>query len=56
MTACERAESYVKDFRTMKLGTIDLEKGRDVLKLTATEIPGRQVLDFRLLMFTRLGD
>ena len=51
-----RVESYVKDFRSMKLGTICLQQGRDKLTLRATEIPGSQVMDFRLLMFTRIDD
>jgi arylsulfatase A-like enzyme len=45
-----RGESYVKDFRPLKLGIIHLEKGRGDLKLRATEIPGLQVMDFRLLV------
>jgi hypothetical protein len=40
----------------MKLGTIRLQQGRDKLTLRATEIPGSQVMDFRLLMFTRIDD
>jgi len=49
-----RQESYVKDFRAMKLGTISLEKGRGDLILRAIEIPREQALDFRLLMLTRV--
>jgi len=49
-----RGESYVKDFKPMKLGTIRLEKGRAELTLRAMKIPGSQVMDFRLLMFTRV--
>ncbi len=45
-----RGESYVKDFRLMKLGTIHLEKGRGELMLRATKIPALQVMDFRLLV------
>ena len=52
----ERTESYVKDFKPMKLGTIHLEKGRGELKLQAIDIPGSQVMDFRLMMFTRVSD
>ncbi|MCA9174809.1 MAG: arylsulfatase [Planctomycetales bacterium] len=51
----ERAESYVKDFRPMKLGTIKLSKGRGKLSLRAVEMPGKQVGEFRLLMFTRVA-
>src|SRR5690606_25255645 len=46
-----RLESYVKDFRKMKLGTVQLEKGRGTLELKALDIPGKSVMDFRLLVF-----
>ncbi len=49
----ERGESYVKDFKPLKLGTIRLEKGRGELTLRALKIPGSQAMDFRLIMFTR---
>ncbi|MEO5603801.1 MAG: arylsulfatase [Cyclobacteriaceae bacterium] len=48
----ERSESYVKDFIPLKLGILHLEKGSGQLTLKALEIPGSQVMDFRLLMFT----
>jgi hypothetical protein len=48
-----RGESYVKDFRPMKLGTIKLEKGRGELTLRALKIPSGQVMDFRLLVLRR---
>ncbi|TWU35960.1 arylsulfatase [Novipirellula artificiosorum] len=50
----ERMESYVKDFRAMNLGTMELEQGPGQLTLRALEIPGTQVMDFRLLMFKRV--
>jgi len=50
-----RMESYVKDFRPLKLGTIHLHKGKGELVLRALSMPGSQVMDFRLLMFTRVG-
>lgn len=50
----ERMESYVKDFKPLKLGTIHLKKGKGVLSLKATDIPGGQVMDFRLLMLKRI--
>jgi len=50
----ERQESYVKDFKPMSLGTIHLEKGKGTLKLQAAEMPGKQVMEFRLLMLTRV--
>jgi hypothetical protein len=49
----ERQESYVKDFKRVTLGTIHLEKGKGILKFQALEIPGAQVMDFRLLYLTR---
>jgi arylsulfatase A-like enzyme len=49
-----RQESYVKDFQAMKMGTIRLEKGRGKMTLKALEIPGSQVMDFRLMMLTRV--
>jgi arylsulfatase A-like enzyme len=52
----KRMESYVKDFRSMKLGTIKLKPGRAELTLQALEIPGKEAMEFRLLMFTRVAD
>lgn len=49
-----RGESYVKDFKRMSVGNIQLEKGEGVLTLKALEIPGSQVMDFRLLMLNRV--
>lgn len=49
-----RKESYVKDFRPLSLGLVDLPKGRGRLRLRALEIPGSQVMDFRLLLLKRL--
>ncbi|MDZ7692931.1 MAG: hypothetical protein U5K69_17715 [Balneolaceae bacterium] len=50
----KRIESYVKDFRPLNMGTIQLNMGRGTMSLKATDIPGEQVMDFRLLMFTRI--
>ena len=49
-----RRESYVKDFRDLKMGIIELPKGRGDLELRATDIPGKQVLEFRLMMLRRV--
>ena len=49
-----RAESYVKDFKPMRLGEIKLESGEGDLVLKAISVPGRSVIDFRLLMLTRM--
>ena len=51
-----RTESYVKDFVPLKLGTLHLEAGRGELTLRATDIPGSQAMDFRLLMFTKISE
>jgi len=49
-----RWESYVKDFKPLKMGTIYLKKRKGLLTLKALEVPGSEVMDFRLLMFKRL--
>ncbi|MFK7909338.1 MAG: arylsulfatase [Akkermansiaceae bacterium] len=48
-----RTESYVKDFKALPIGTIDLKKGVGKLTLKATEIPGSEALEFRLLTLER---
>jgi arylsulfatase A-like enzyme len=50
----ERMESYVKEFVPMKAGTMYLTKGKGLMTLRATEIPGSGVMDLRLIMFKRL--
>ncbi|MEM7315487.1 MAG: N-acetylgalactosamine 6-sulfate sulfatase, partial [Planctomycetota bacterium] len=50
----KRTESYVKDFRPLDMGEIQLEAGAGKLVLRATEIPGEQSIDFRLLFLTRV--
>lgn len=50
----QRMESYVKPFKPMRLGVMELRKGTGRLKLRATKIPGSQAIDFRLLMLTRV--
>ncbi|MFG0334304.1 MAG: arylsulfatase [Maioricimonas sp. JB049] len=50
----ERQESYVKYFRPLKLGRITLPAGAGELTLQATDIPGSQAMDFRLLMLRRV--
>ena len=49
-----RAESYVKDFKPMKMGKMQLPAGKGELKLQATEIPSGQALEFRLFMLRRI--
>lgn len=50
----ERIESYVKDFKPMDMGVMPLESGQGPLTLKALEVPGSQVMDFRLLKFKRI--
>jgi len=45
-------ESQMKDFRTLALGTIRLEKGAGPLALRALEIPGASVMDVRRVALT----
>ena len=40
-------ESVMRDFRTMTLGEVRLEPGKGELKLRATDIPGKSVMDLR---------
>ena len=47
-------ESYVKDFRPLRLGVFRLEKGRGDLTLRALDIPGKQVMDVRAVRLTLL--
>ena len=47
------SESFVKDFKPFRLGTIKLKKGRGKLILQAIDIPGKQVMDVRYVMLTR---
>ncbi len=48
-----RMESYVKDFKAIKLGEISLNKGIGQLSLSAITMPGNSVIDFRLLNLKR---
>jgi hypothetical protein len=50
------AESQMKDFRPLKLGTLRLEKGRGPLTLRALEIPGHSVMDVRRVTLILKGD
>ena len=51
-----RQESYVKDFKSLKLGRMELSEGTGKLTLQALEIPASQVMEMRLIMFTRVND
>lgn len=45
-------ESFVKDFKPLKLGDIELTKGRGELTLRALQVPGKSVMDVRLIFLT----
>ena len=47
-----KAESYLKEFRTLRLEPMRLEKGRGMLTLKALEIRGEQVMDVRAVTLT----
>jgi arylsulfatase A-like enzyme len=49
----ERIESYEQDFRPMNAGMLHLPQGKGTLTLKALDIPGEQVMDFRLLLLRR---
>ena len=48
-----RTESYVKAFKPLDAGSIYLKKGKGTLTLKALQIPGSQVMDFRMIMIHR---
>ena len=50
-----RQESYIKDFKAVKMGIIGLKAGKGELTLHALKIPGKQALEFRLLMLKRVN-
>ena len=45
-------ESLMKPFRTMTLGEVKLEPGKGELKLRATDIPGKSVMELRRITLT----
>jgi hypothetical protein len=47
-------ESQMKEFRPLKLGEIELEKGEGSLTLRALEIPGKSAMDVRRVTLTLL--
>ncbi len=50
-----KGESYVKDFRPLRLGVLRMAKGRGKLTLRAVEVAGKSVADVRWVMLTRRG-
>ena len=49
-----KAESFMKDFKPLKLGTIELASGRGQLSLRALKIAGKQVMDVRYVILTKV--
>jgi hypothetical protein len=49
-----RAESFMKDFKPMKLGTLELKSGRGELALKALKVSGKQVMDVRYVVLNRI--
>jgi arylsulfatase A-like enzyme len=49
-----KGESYVKDWKPLKLGEIALPAGRGPLTLRAPKVPGKQVMDVRAVVLTLL--
>ena len=49
-----RSESYVKDFKPMKMGQMKFAAGKGEMKLRAIKIPSGQALEFRLFMLRRI--
>ncbi len=47
-----KGESYVKDFRPLRLGVVRLNKGRGMLTVRALSIPGKQVMDLWAVVLT----
>ncbi len=52
----QRKESYVKTFKPLKLGPLELTKGTGQLVLKALKMPGEQVMEVRLIMFKRRAE
>ena len=46
----KRIESYTKDFKKIKIGTMSFKKGLSKLKLKTTKKVGKKSIDFRLLI------
>jgi hypothetical protein len=51
-----RQESYVKDFRPLTMGRINLQAGRGLLTLKALDLPGGGGPDIRLIMLKRVDE
>ncbi|MFO0844301.1 MAG: sulfatase-like hydrolase/transferase [Gemmataceae bacterium] len=49
-----QGESYVKDFRPLSLGVVELPRGRGTLTLKAAKVPGKQVAEVRSVVLRYL--
>jgi len=49
-----RGESLVKDFKALDMGVIELDRGVGRIELQTVEMPGKESIEFRLLMLTRI--
>jgi arylsulfatase A-like enzyme len=47
-----QGESYVKDFKPLRLGVVELPRGRGELTLRATDVPGDGVIEVRAVTLT----
>lgn len=50
-----RQESYVKDFRPLPSGRIELKQGLHEMELRALEVANKTVMDFRMMVFERIS-
>jgi hypothetical protein len=51
-----KGESYMKDFQPLDFGRIELPQGRGELTLRALSVVGKQVMEVRYVVLTRMGD
>jgi arylsulfatase A-like enzyme len=49
-----KGESYVKEWKPLRLGVIEMKSGRGTLTLGALRVPGKQVMDVRAVVLTLL--
>ena len=52
----ERIESYVKDFIPLKLGVLNLKKGKGTLTLKGLKKNGKELIDFNQELYNYLGE
>ena len=49
-----RQESYVKDFKSLKVGKLKLKKGKGTLQIKGIKKNGEALMDFRLMLLKRV--